>query len=133
MMTVASPNQTISLPKQNRERRQYTRFIPKDGTMAVCKHALGPIIDISMGGLSCRYMHDKNSISTSNLYGIFLGSDDILIDRIKSRIVSDEIATQESSFLKTCFHKLSIEFVSLSPEQRKKLKEFLLTKTQGTS
>ena len=133
MMTLANADNKSIKSNRSVERRKFTRFIPKDGTMAVCKHALGPILDISMGGLSCRYMHDKNNVSPSNLFGIFLGSDDILIDKIKSRIVSDEIISQDNSFLKTCFHKLSIEFISLSSDQHQKLKNFLLTKTQGTS
>ena len=132
-MAFASPNKESTKLNQSLDRRRFTRFIPNDGTMAVCKHALGPVLDISMGGLSCRYMHDKSNVSPSNLFGIFLGSEDILIDKIKSRIVSDEIISQDDSFLKTCFHKLSIEFISLSSEQRQKLKDFLLTKTQGTS
>lgn len=38
------------------ERRKFIRYLPKEGTMAINNHALGPVINISMGGLAFRYL-----------------------------------------------------------------------------
>ena len=133
MTQVAKPKQAADTQRKFKERRRFTRFVPKDGTMAVCSHALGPVLDISMGGLSCRYMHDQNNCSITDLFGVFLGSDNILIDKIKSRVVTDRIVAEKSSFLQTRLHQLSVEFVNLTSEQRAMLKDFILTKTQGAS
>ena len=123
-----------TVPSGNhKERRQFTRFIPKDGTTAVNNHALGPIIDISMGGYSFRYMDDKNENPMTDFFGVFLGSDDILIDRIESQIVSDKVVTQGTSFLQTRSRQRSIRFVTLTSKQQKALENFILTKTQGVS
>ena len=122
-----------ALPGSHKERRKFTRFTPKDGTMAVNGHALGPVVDISMGGLSFRYIDDKIESSVTDFFGIFLGSDNILIDKIKSQVVSDKVSNQSTSFLQTRSRQRSIQFLSLTPEQQKELKNFILTKTQGVS
>ena len=121
---------TTTLPNNTKERRKFTRFTPKNGTMAVTSHALGPVIDISMGGLSFRYMDDKSENTMTDFLGIFLGSDNILIDRIQSQVVSDKVTTQGTSFLQTRSRQRSIQFISLTPDQQKEIESFILTKTQ---
>ncbi len=132
-MQLARPHKATPASTLYKERRRFTRFTPKDGTMAVNNHALGPVVDISMGGLSFRYTADKSDITLTNLFGIFLGSDNILIDKIQSKIISDKILTQGTSFLQARSHQLAIEFINLSTDQQQKLEEFILTKTQGIS
>lgn len=116
-----------------KERRQFKRFRPKDGTMAVNSHALGPVIDISMGGLAFRYVVEDASRPISDSLGIFLSSDDILIDKLSTKLISDEFVSQSSSFLKTSTRKRSIQFNNLTETQRKSLEEFINTKTQVSS
>lgn len=97
--------------------------------MAVSNHTLGPIANISMGGLSFQCMDDDNNKSLSDFFGIFLGSDDILIDKIQGQIVSDKLERPKNIFAQTKTRQLSIRFLKLSSDQRKRLKEFILTKT----
>ena len=132
-MQLAESFKTTNVKNSHKERRKFTRFTPKNGTMAVNNHALGPVIDISMGGLSFRYMEDKPGKSMTDLFGIFLGSENILIDKIQSQIIPDKIIPEDSSFLHNKSRQCSIQFTSLTKEQRKKLEEFILTKTQGVS
>jgi len=132
-MQLAAPKKTSIIRNNYKERRKFTRFIPKDGTMAVNRHALGPVVDISMGGLSFRYSDDNVEKAMTDLFGIFLGSDDILIDKIQCKIISDRIMPQGTSFLQTISHQLSIQFLTLSSKQQEKLESFILTKTQGIS
>ena len=111
------------------ERRQSTRFRPKDGTMAVNSHALGPVINISMGGLSFRYTGNNDTKAITNKLGIFLGSENILIDKLPSKIIADKLISKGSSFLKTPTRECSIQFLSLSKQQRDKLTDFISHKT----
>jgi c-di-GMP-binding flagellar brake protein YcgR len=117
-----------------KDRRRFTRFTPKNGTVAVNDHTLGPIVNISMGGLAFQCMDDDNSASRSNHFGIFLGSDDILIDGIQSQIVSSSrLKTPKNAFMQTKIRQLSIQFLNLSSMQQKKLKNFILTKARGVA
>ena len=111
------------------ERRQFTRFRPKDGTMAVNHHALGPVINISLGGLSFRYMGEDNSKTVSDLLGIFLGSENILIEKLPTKVVTDKLISQGSTFLKTPTRQRSIKFTNLTKMQRDKLTDFISNKT----
>jgi len=112
------------------ERRQFKRFRPKEGTMAVNSHALGPVIDISMGGLSFRYVVDDATKPISDTLGIFLSSDNILLDKLSTKLVADEFVSQSRSFLKTSTRKRSIQFHNLTEAQRKSLEDFINKKTQ---
>lgn len=113
------------------ERRQFERFRPKDGTMAVNSHALGPVIDISMGGLSFRYIVEDASKPISDTLGIFLSSDNILLDKLSTKLIADEFVSQSTSFLKTSTRKRSIQFLNLTETQRKNLENFINEKTQS--
>ncbi len=115
-----------------KERRKFKRYRPKGGTIAINDHALGPVINISMGGLSFRYLEGCSTKSSSNSLGIFLGSDDILIDHITSKVISDQLIPQESLFLKTSTRQRSIQFLNLNERQRQNLEDFINEKTQGT-
>ena len=95
-MQLAEPDKTVKVQGNHVERRKFTRFVPKDGTMAVNSHALGPVVDISMGGLSFRYSNDKTENAMTDLFGIFLGSDDFLIEKIESRLITDTAVDQDS-------------------------------------
>ena len=115
-----------------KERRQFKRFRPKEGTMAIDNHALGPVIDISMGGLAFRYVIEDAAKPISNFLGIFLSSDDILIDRLSTKLIADEFLSQSSSFLTSSTRKRSIQFINLTETQRNSLEEFINTKTHET-
>ena len=132
-MQLARPQQTTNIWESIKERRKFTRLIPKDGTMAVNNCALGPVVDISMGGLSFRYAANTSAISMTNIFGIFLASDNILIDRIQSKIISNKELDPKTSFSQARSHQLAIQFINLSVNQQKKLEDFILTKTQGVA
>ncbi len=101
--------------------------------MAVNNHALGPIVNISMGGLAFRYMETEKTQPGSDKLGIFLGSDDFLIEKIESRLITDTAVEQDSSFMQTKTRQRSIQFLNLTSEQHKKLEDFILRKTQGVA
>lgn len=134
MSSIPIQDQTEHHLSEPKDRRRFTRFTPKNGTVAVNDHTLGPIVNISMGGLAFQCMDNDNSRPMSNHFGIFLDSEDILIDRIQSQIVSSSrLKTPENTFMPTKIRQLSIQFLNLSSVQQKKLKEFILTKAHGVA
>ncbi len=112
-----------------KERRQFARFRPKVGTMAVNQHALGPVINISMGGLSFQYMGESSTKPVSDVLGVFLGSDNVLIDKIPTRIITDKLVSHGSTFLRTSTRQRSIQFTQLSKSQQEHLEDFISNKT----
>lgn len=114
-----------------KERRQFKRFRPKEGTMAVNTHALGAVIDISMGGLAFRYVVENATEPISDHLGIFLSSDNILIDKLETKLIADEFVSQSSTFVTTSTRKRSIQFLNLTDEQRKSLEDFIKNQTQN--
>jgi hypothetical protein len=108
-----------------KERRQHTRFHPKDGTMAVNHHVLGPIVNISMGGLAFRYMNETTNKEISDILGIFLGSDNVLIEELTTKVISDKIVSSGSTFLQISTRQRSIQFTDLTKPQRIQLEDFI--------
>ncbi len=113
-----------------KDRREFKRFRPQEGTMAINYNALGPVLDISMGGISFKYMGNYSKKSSSALLGIFLGSEDILIEEISTKVVSDKLIYEGSSFLNTPTRKRSMQFNNLTRLQREHLRDFIGSKTK---
>ncbi len=120
------------MPHPSREeQREFVRYRPKDGTIAVDSHVLGPVINISMGGLSFRYLDGNSARPSSDSIGIFLGSDDVLIDQIATRVISDRLVSQGSDFSQAPTRQRSIQFINLTEEQHLRIQNFITRKTQG--
>ena len=98
--------------------------------MAINTRTLGPVINISMDGLAFRYREEISSQPPSTTIGLFLSSEDILIDKIKTRIISDKPFSEGTLFSKTAIRQRSIQFIELTPPQKEALQEFILTKTK---
>ena len=112
-----------------KERRQFARFRPKEGTMAVSHNMLGPIINISMAGLVFRYMNMTSNKAISDMLSIFLAPDNILIEGLTTKVISDKIVSSGSIFLQTSIRQRSIQFIDLTKTQRTRLEDFIGNKT----
>ncbi|MBL4903700.1 MAG: hypothetical protein JKY62_13765 [Desulfocapsa sp.] len=97
--------------------------------MAVSQQVLGPIINISMAGLAFRYMNGTTNKKISDRLGIFLGSDNILIEELTTQVISDKIVSSGSTFLQISTRQRSIQFINLTKQQRIKLEDFISNKT----
>ncbi|MEN8188751.1 MAG: PilZ domain-containing protein [Thermodesulfobacteriota bacterium] len=119
---------------ENEERRLHKRHRPFDGALAINHHTLGPIVDISKGGLSFRYLEEE-SLRQALLghLGIFLSSNDFLIDHIESKVVRDTLVANTSSFLSTHTRQCSIQFLNLTHHQTEQLGYFLQNMTNEQS
>jgi len=84
-----------------------------------------------MRGLAFRYNFVEEGQATSNIMGVFLGADNLLIDKIETRMVLDTVITEDTSFLITPTRQRPIKFTELTADQQAPLKNFILTKTRG--
>lgn len=111
-----------------KERRQYTRFLTKGGTVIALNTSFGELIDISFGGLSFRYLAD-DEISDDMTEGMFFGDDDSFWSNVPLKTVSDdEIDNEEYETLKHV-RRHSMEFGKLTHQQMHQLMDFIQTNT----
>lgn len=112
------------------DRRQHRRFKAINGIFAANSH-FGLIEDISMGGLSFRYVELRpwplNSVKTGALFG----EDDLWIDDLPIKFISECIAEDSTTYKSTIIKKRSIQFGDLSPHQKKLLETFIWVNTSG--
>jgi esterase/lipase len=122
------------------ERRKQRRFSVKGGAIVNLHNPsffrfgrpkrteLGPVVNISMGGLASLYVNKKNKPITANILSITMPKENIKIDDISFSIVSDykTISLPESETIRKC----SIKFDNLTDDQINSLKDFIKNHTQ---
>ena len=122
------------------ERRKERRFSVKGGAMVNLHNPsifrfgrskrteLGPVVNISMGGLASLYVNKKNKPITANILSITMPKENIKINDISFSIVSDykTISLPESETIRKC----SIKFDNLTDNQINSLRDFIKNHTQ---
>ena len=112
------------------DRRQHKRFKATTGIFAVNSH-FGQIEDISMGGLLFRYVErgpwPEETVETGSLFG----EDDLWIDSIPIKFISECMAEDGVACKSTIVKKRSIEFGELTPRQIRLLETFIWVNTKG--
>ncbi len=107
------------------ERRRFPRFQVSDGALATAKHVLGPIKDISLGGMSFEYYHENSSAVMNGQIGIMHPALDFWLDRLPCRVVNDQLVTTDFFALSAARKRRCVAFLDLSHEQRCHLEEFI--------
>ena len=114
--------------KRTIERRKSKRYDAVDGAYAAISpksHKLGQIIDISMGGLSFKYI-DTNNGDTKNdnidnqnhsEESIFLSSMGFYVGDLPFKTISDEEVTSAPSFSAMKVRERKVQFTDLSFKQ----------------
>ncbi len=109
--------------KRTVERRKHKRFKAVEGAYAAISpnsHKLGQIIDISMGGLSFKYIDTKSETRTEQGQeekAVFLSSMGYYVGDLPFRIISDYEVTNVPSFSSMKVRKRHIQFTDLSFKQ----------------
>lgn len=92
---------------------------------------LGPVIDISMGGLSVQYIENKKRITDSNVLSLAIPEEGLKLENIPFEVVSDTIKAQlpDARNIRT----RCVKFGKLSPYQTYQLEVFIknYTSQQG--
>jgi hypothetical protein len=109
--------------KRTVERRKNKRYKAVDGAYAAISpnsHKLGQIIDLSMGGLSFKYIDtssDADELERTPEDAVFLSSMGYYVGDLPFRTVSDYEITNAPSFSSMKVRKRHVKFTNLSFKQ----------------
>ncbi len=114
----------MSKQQETGERRKFKRFLVKYGTFFLenpnCTRP-GEITDISMGGLSCCQLNDKEWSDRDFVAGRLYNNDGFKLDNVLLRPVSDQQIASSSLNV----HRYGIEFGELTSNQKSQLEQFI--------
>ncbi len=112
------------------EKRRDKRFQVMSGAFAV-NSKFGQIIDISMGGVSFRYVDRDEWENEREGLGILFGEDDLCLDKVPMQTVSDQVINNGVSSSATVVRRRGVKFGTLTAEQKFQLEYFIWVNTTG--
>ena len=118
------------------DRRRSKRYQAKEGTFAVFvtrKDKLGQIKDISMRGLSFRYVNDDQTTAAAGELKIIIAGFGLFLDKVNVETITDFEVINGFSVSPLKMRQTGIKFVDLSPEQKFQLGRFIRNHTLGES
>ena len=110
------------------ERRQQKRFKAQEGAFAALgaqDNRLGQIKDISIQGLSFRYIDGNETLENANELKIILGDQGLYLDNLPFKKISDFEIKSEFSFSTVKMRQIGLEFGELTAEQKMRLDRFI--------
>ena len=116
------------------ERRQQKRFIAEEGAFAALvdqESRLGQIKDISLQGLSFRYIDSHEKLENADELRIILGNQGLYLDRVPFVKISDFEIESEFSFSTIKMRQIGLKFGELTPQQKLRLDQFIKHHTVG--
>ena len=116
------------------ERRQQKRFKAQEGAFAALiaqDSRLGQIKDISIRGLSFRYIDSHEKLENADALKIILGDEGLYLDNVPFKKISDFEIENEFSFSRIKMRQIGLEFGELTPGQRDRLNRFIKHHTIG--
>ena len=116
------------------ERRQQKRFRAQEGAFAALvaqESRLGQIKDISIRGLSFRYIDSHEKLENADALKIILGDEGLYLDNVPFKKISDFEIENEFSFSRIKMRQIGLEFGDLTPGQRDRLNRFIKHHTIG--
>jgi hypothetical protein len=120
--------------KISEERRQQKRFKAQEGAFAALvdqESRLGQIKDISLHGLSFRYIDSHEKLKNASELKIILGNRGLYLDNVPFKIISDFEIESEFSLSTVNMRQIGLEFGELTPGQRNRLDRFIKHHTIG--
>lgn len=124
----------MTAKKTVQERRRHKRFNAKEGAYAaISPHSrkLGQIIDISMGGLSFKYIETSDDQSSQPEQSIFLSSLGYYVGDLPFKTVEDYEITNYPSFSSMKLRKRRVQFKELTFKQLFDLDYYLRNNVEG--
>lgn len=111
------------------DRRKHTRFHLREGVYAGQYPNIGEIVDISLGGIAYNYMEVANDADNEEAGGGFVirSDDGATIESLPSKVVSDKVVNNGSSFSIIITRQCRMMFDSLTEEQKNELIGFIQT------
>ena len=109
------------------DRRHSVRHKLRGGPLAINPRILGPILDISMHGMSFEYSGEDLPCTQFMEIGIFVSESQTIIPGIQTRNVRDHISNTCSSFIPVIRKIRAVEFLDLTTEQYQQLQQIINT------
>ncbi len=109
------------------DQRKHMRFRVKEGAFAVLMNhvtRVGPIKDISRGGLAFTYISEDKLPQGSFMVNLLFGGEGFYLKDIPSKIISDFETTDRPSFSSIPFRRCSVQFGEMNPLQISQLESF---------
>jgi hypothetical protein len=125
---------TMAGIKVSEERRQQKRFKAQEGAFAALvdqESRLGQIKDISLHGLSFRYIDNHEKLKNASELKIIIGNQGLYLDKLPFKIIFDFEIESEFSFSRVNMRQVGLKFGDLTPGQRNRLDHFLKNHTIG--
>ncbi|KPJ77016.1 MAG: hypothetical protein AMJ54_09630 [Deltaproteobacteria bacterium SG8_13] len=116
------------------DRRRKKRYRVRRGAFAALVNGtqrLGQIKDISLVGLSFRYIDSREKTTSQGVLKILLAGGGLFMDNLPFKPVLDVEVESESPFSTVRMRQMHIAFGDLSPRQLSRLDEFILNHTMG--
>ncbi len=118
------------------DRRRSKRYQAKEGRFAVLvtrKDKLGQIKDISMRGLSFRYVNDNRITNGHGELKIIIAGFGLFLDKVSVETITDFEVINGFSVSPLKMRQTGIKFKDLSPDQKFQLGRFIRNHTFGES
>lgn len=124
------------------EQRQYERLEPQGSAFVVFRpefHKIGPINDISRGGLGFNYLHPADNevpaAETSHIIDIIASNNTFHLTNIPCTLVYDaKVDNDQLTLMPDLVNRLcGLKFDTLTKEQEKQINLFLEKHTVGTA
>jgi hypothetical protein len=109
------------------EHRKHKRFQIRQGTyvaLAPPYGKVGPVIDISMGGLSFRYVDGKETTNGSYI-NIFLTEANFYLEKVSVKTILDFKIPDKSASSSITMRRCGLQFRGLTHNQASQLKFFV--------
>jgi hypothetical protein len=116
------------------ERRLQKRFKAEEGAFAALvdqESRLGQIKDISLRGLSFRYIDSYDKLENASELKIILGRRGLYLDKVPFKKISDFEIESEFHFSKLKMRQIGLEFGVLTADQKRQLQRFIENHTIG--
>ena len=110
------------------ERRQQKRFKVQEGAFAALvaqESRLGQIKDISIRGLSFRYIDSNEKLENADELKIILGNEGLYLDNVPFKKISDVEIESDYSFSTVKMRQIGLEFGELTTAQQNRLNQFI--------
>ena len=120
--------------KMSDERRLQKRFKVEEGAFAALvdqESRLGQIKDISLRGLSFRYIDSHEKLENASELKIILGKRGLYLDNVPFKKISDFEIESEFRFSTVKMRQIGLEFEVLTAEQKRQLQRFIHNHTIG--
>ena len=120
--------------KETVEQREHNRYCAAEDTFAVLHNGvykLGQILDISMGGLGCKYCDGEKIPEEKSTLDIFLVRYNFALKNIPYQTVTDDTIETDIPFSITIMRRKGVRFGELTLHQQSHLEYFLQNYTAG--